>query len=481
MTATFLHGVETIETLVGPRPIKQVRSAVIGLVGTAPIHHVAADDRPALHDPELILSDRDNFTFGDDDVAGYSIPAALKAIQDQGAGTVIVINVFDPAVHKTNVAEAVLNVVDHKITLAHQDIISVIVKKNLDPFAVKVEGTDYTVDYKTGVISLLEAGTIYAEATAKVTYVRATPSAVDADDIVGATTNGVRTGMEALRNAASKFGFGPKIVIAPGYSTTAAVALAMQVISQKTKLRAVSLADIPIGASRDEVVEGRAPDGDIDVTIADERVYYCYPHLKVPDGEGTKLEPYSQRLAGLIAATDLELGYWRSPSNRPILGAVGLELPLTAVVNDPTCDVNAINEVGVGTVFTGFGLGLRSWGNRSSAFPGSTAITTFMAARRTIDMVDEAVELATLTYMDGPVGDVLITAVLDDVNAFIRTLISRGALVAGSRVEFFAEDNPSVDLAAGKLVFTKTMCPPPPAERITYKSVIDTNLLKLGA
>jgi len=37
MAATdFLHGVEVIEIDDGPRPIQTVRSAVIGLVGTAP-------------------------------------------------------------------------------------------------------------------------------------------------------------------------------------------------------------------------------------------------------------------------------------------------------------------------------------------------------------------------------------------------------------------------------------------------------------
>ncbi len=35
MTTTFLHGVEVLELDTGLRPIRTVRSAVIGLVGTA--------------------------------------------------------------------------------------------------------------------------------------------------------------------------------------------------------------------------------------------------------------------------------------------------------------------------------------------------------------------------------------------------------------------------------------------------------------
>ncbi len=36
MAANYLHGVETIEIETGPRPVKAVKSAVIGLIGTAP-------------------------------------------------------------------------------------------------------------------------------------------------------------------------------------------------------------------------------------------------------------------------------------------------------------------------------------------------------------------------------------------------------------------------------------------------------------
>jgi uncharacterized protein len=37
MPANYLHGVETIELERGPRPVSTVKSAVIGLIGTAPI------------------------------------------------------------------------------------------------------------------------------------------------------------------------------------------------------------------------------------------------------------------------------------------------------------------------------------------------------------------------------------------------------------------------------------------------------------
>ena len=40
MPASFLHGVETIEVTKGARTITTVKTAIVGLVGTAPIEDV---------------------------------------------------------------------------------------------------------------------------------------------------------------------------------------------------------------------------------------------------------------------------------------------------------------------------------------------------------------------------------------------------------------------------------------------------------
>ncbi len=56
MAANYLHGVETIEIETGPRPVKAVKSAVIGLIGTAPCGPV--------NQPTLCLSESDAAQFG---------------------------------------------------------------------------------------------------------------------------------------------------------------------------------------------------------------------------------------------------------------------------------------------------------------------------------------------------------------------------------------------------------------------------------
>src|SRR5271170_8025207 len=104
MPASFLHGIEVIEVDNGPVPVTVVKSAVIGLVGSAPTWAVQAPaTAPAVNSPTLVSSALDAANFGPL-VQGYTIPYALAAIQKQGAGQAIVVNVFDPTRHYTSVA-----------------------------------------------------------------------------------------------------------------------------------------------------------------------------------------------------------------------------------------------------------------------------------------------------------------------------------------------------------------------------------------
>jgi phage tail sheath protein FI len=93
MPDQFLHGVEVIELNDGARPIKTVKSSVIGLVGTAP--------QGPVNTPTLILGSRakaaEIFGENNDTNKDYTIPKALDGIFDQAGAMVVVINVADPS------------------------------------------------------------------------------------------------------------------------------------------------------------------------------------------------------------------------------------------------------------------------------------------------------------------------------------------------------------------------------------------------
>jgi len=404
MPANFLHGVETIEIKKGTRTIKTVKTAVIGLVGTAPINTVNTEYK-TINKPTLITNEKDGALYFGQETSGFTIPSALKAIFDQGAGIVIVINVFDPAVH-------------------------------------------ITIDE------------------------------VEVSDIVGGVdAQGKRTGIKAFKDCYSLFGFYPKTIIAPKYCEDTAVTTEMNVIA--TNIRAIGLVDAPVGTTVQNAITGRGPSGTINYNFSSDRLVLCYPHLKVYDTATNteKLEPYSQRLAGVIAAKDISKGYHWSPSNTEIQGITGVERQLTSMINDPSSEVNLLNEAGILTVFNSFGSGFRTWGNRNSSYPTNTDPTNFINIRRTADILHESVEYSMLQFIDYPIDNGFIDSICETVNAFIRTLIGRGALTDG-KCKFNPDKNPPSEIANGHLTFDIEFMPPTPAERITFESFINIELLK---
>jgi phage tail sheath protein FI len=177
-----------------------------------------------------------------------------------------------------------------------------------------------------------------------------------------------------------------------------------------------------------------------------------------------------------MAVKDNAEGYWVSPSNTQILGITGPKLLLTAGISDTGSNVNLLNEQGIVTVFSAYGTGYRLWGNRSSAFPVETTSDNFIAVQRVKDVLNASVEQAMLPFIDRPINQALIDSIRETVNAFIRTLVGRGALIDGE-CTYNPDDNPSSEIAAGRLVFDIAFAAPTPAERITFKSYLDQSLL----
>jgi len=341
-----------------------------------------------------------------------------------------------------------------------------------------VRGTDYTIDYIIGRITRIATGVITSGQTVAVSYNYADPTRVLASDIIGGTNAaGNRTGMQAWRDCYNLMGFFPKILIAPSYGTQNSVASELNVLAGA--LRAMAIVDAPIGTAYAQAIAGRGPSGTINFNYSSERMVLCYPHLRRydPATDTEVLEPFSQRLAGVMAAKDVEKGYWWSPSNTEIKGITGIERNLSAMINNPNSEVNILNENGITTIFNSFGTGLRTWGNRSAAWPSVTHPRNFINIRRTADVLHESIEYSMLQFIDFPINNALIDAITESVNAFIRTLIGRGALIDG-KCWYDPAKNPPTQIALGHLTFDIEFMPPTPAERISFESFINIELLK---
>jgi len=290
----------------------------------------------------------------------------------------------------------------------------------------------------------------------------------------------LRTGIKALDDAYNLFGYWPKLLIAPGYCTGLAVSTDLVAVAER--MGAMAIIDAPIGVTPAQAINGRGPLGSINFNTSSEHAILCYPHLQVYDAatDSVRLEPISQRLAGLMAAKDLERGYWWSPSNTEFKGVIGVERPLSARIDDPMSEVNALNEAGITTVFNSFGTGLRSWGNRTAAWPTVTHVKNFINVRRTKDIVDESIRYSSLQFVDRPITGALINAVVESVNQFLRKLTGDGALLGGE-CWYDEARNPPKNLELGNVIFNYKLTIPPPFERGTFETEItDEYLVNLG-
>ncbi|HDX4767998.1 TPA: phage tail sheath subtilisin-like domain-containing protein [Escherichia coli] len=468
MAANYLHGPETIEVENGARPVKTVKSAVIGLIGTAPMGDV--------NTLVQCLSEKDAAAFGSQ-FTGFTIPQALDAIYDHGAGTVLVINVLDPAKHKTAIEDEVVTFDKStgQARLAHPVVANVVVK-NSEGSTTHTANTDYRVDAQAGVLTNLGKA-IEAGGSVKVSYEYADPSKVTAADIIGGVNSaGNRTGMKLLNDNFNLYGYFAKILIAPVFCTQKSVAV--ELIAMAEKLGAVTYIDAPVGTTFAQALAGRGPEGTINFNTSSDRVRLCYPHVKVydPVTNTERLEPLSQRAAGLRARVDLDKGYWWSSSNQEILGITGVERQLSAMIDDPQSEVNLLNEQGITTVFSSYGSGLRLWGNRTAAWPTVTHMRNFENVRRTGDVINESIRYFSQQYIDMPITQALIDALTESVNAYGRKMTGDGA-VLGFRCWFDPARNPETELAAGHLLLSYKYTPPPPLERLTFETEITSEYL----
>jgi phage tail sheath protein FI len=475
----YLHGVDWVNDPNVITPVEFPRSGVIGLVGTAPIHLVDGA-KQSVNRPILISSYKRALEhFGPADASDYSLPKALEAVYLQGVHLCIIVNVFDPtnAAHYTAVADEVLDLgdaVNEVISLANTHVWDVAVTST-DGNTTYVEGTDYKVDLAKGEITRLSGGAIAADATVHADYKVINPVGIDDATIIGGLgADGIRTGLMAFDDSYHLYGYNPRLIAAPEFSYTPAVATALAASAER--LLAHCAIDAPVGATVAEVIAGRnSTEGTVtNFATADNRTVLCYPHLVNGRGE---LVPMSAYWVGVAAMTQAKFGYWWSPSNKPIRGVVKGELALTSTYTTSNSDIQLLNEAGIVTVFglaalDSYAAGYRIWGNRVAAYPSNTNPQTFIVIQIIEDQIRIGLERALLQYVDRPINQTTIGFVLQTINLYLGRMISRGILIGG-RAFFQSDDNPADQLALGHVIIRLNQAGPPPLERITIMARYD--------
>ncbi|MCP4710793.1 MAG: phage tail sheath family protein, partial [Planctomycetes bacterium] len=227
----------------------------------------------------------------------------------------VVVNVFDPAVHKTSITAESQTFVDDELTLDHASVVGTAVVKNEAGDTTHVLDTDYEIDNISGIITRLSGGAIESGAVVKVDYDYGDPSLVDADDIIGGIdgTTGAAEGMELVNSVFPMFGLVPGQIVAPGWSQDAGVAAVMHAKASNINahFKAIAVVDIDSDTITKYTDVAAAKNTN---NLTDELLAVCWPKVKLGDEEFWM----SSQVAGLIARTDGEnedIPY-TSPSNK---------------------------------------------------------------------------------------------------------------------------------------------------------------------
>lgn len=269
-------------------------------------------------------------------------------------------------------------------------------------------------------------------------------------------------GVQAFLAAESILGYAPKILCAPGFTSQRPDTLANPVVTEllgiADQMRAVIIADGP--NTNDTDAQTWASD------FGSKRVYVVDPGVKVWDETTSAYidQPASARVAGMIAKSDNERGFWWSPSNREMYGIGGTTRAIDFTLGDANSRANLLNEQNIATIINQNGY--RLWGNRTLSADSKWA---FLSVVRTADMINESILVNHLWAVDRNITKTYVEDVLEGVNAYLRNLKAKGAILGG---ECWANEelNTADQIAAGKVYFDFDFTPPYPAEHITFRS-----------
>jgi phage tail sheath protein FI len=250
----------------------------------------------------------------------------------------------------------------------------------------------------------------------------------------------------------------PQILIAPGFSGDEEMLTAMIPIAEK--LKATIIADGPNTTDTDAI--------SYTSEFGSSRIYIVDPWVKV----GSQVLPPSPFVAGLIAKSDNEKGFWHSPSNQEILGITGLARPIDFSFGDSNCSANVLNEHNVATIIHQGGYKL--WGNRTTA---SDTKWVFLSVRRTADLINDSILRAHLWAVDRNITRTYLEDVSESVNAYLASLKAQGAILGGS-CSVPRDVNTRANIQDGKVYFDIEFTPPYPAESITFRSYLTNDYIK---
>jgi len=464
----YKHGVYAEQLPSSILPPRRIGAALPVVVGTAPVHMIQEGHTGPVNEPVLAYSYTEavQAVGWSDDWAAYTL---CEAIYSQfvlyGLAPLVLVNVFDPAVHKSAVTGEEQTFADGRISLAHAGLVAEPVVKSQDGQNTYVKDTDYTVDLVAGRITRLDAGGIPAGATVQVDYEYGDPGKVTSADIIGGIDvgTGAKRGLELVDEVFPRWRMVPGLVLAPGWSHDPLVAAVMSTKAGNINahFRAMAVVDIPSQAGGctkySDVPAWKAANNYVDANMI-----CCWPKVRL-EGKEFWLSTQAAGLIGRVDAGNDDVPY-ESPSNK-ILEVNGAMADGQEVWLGPQ-EANYLNSQGVVTALNFIG-GWRLWGNRTACYPANADVKdAFVPIQRMFNWLGNEFILTFWQMADKPLNRRLVETIVDSYNIRLNGLAAR-QFILGGRVEFLRDENPITDLMDGKIKFHLFVTPPSPAREIT--------------
>ena len=458
----FLHGAEVLQIDNGSRTITTVSSSVIGLVGTAPDADPAAFP---LNTPVMIAGSYSEAAKLDLLGNGNgTLPDAVDGILDQASAVIVVVRVEEGENATATMANVMGGV--NAASGAYEGLFALKASKSkvgVSPRILIAPGFTHTrLTQAVTAITVTAPGTGYTAApTVAFTGGNGTGAAGHAElnaqgGVARITVDNPGSGYTAAPTVTLTGGGGSGATATASFGSTANPVVA-ELIGVADSLRAVIIADGPNGNDADAIAYRK--------DFGSKRVYVVDPKVIVTDENGNNMTAWSSpRVAGVIARTDNEKGFWWSPSNQNINGIIGTARLIDYAFGDPNSRANLLNAQQVSTIINDDGY--RVWGNRTCS---QDQKWSFLNVVRTADILNDSILQNHRWATDRGITKNFVDDVLEGVNAYLRHLQSIGAILGG-KCWVDKELNSPAEVEAGRVYFDFDFTPVYAAERITFRS-----------
>ena len=168
--------------------------------------------------------------------------------------------------------------------------------------------------------------------------------------------------------------------------------------------------------------------------------YLVDPHIVTRNG----VVPNAPTVAGMIAVNDYENGFWTSPSNRPVPGALNTSRQISSGFVGSEADV--LNTARMATIIKDNGLLL--WGNEGLS--GDPA-WQFLQIQRMANAIDESLKAALRWALAKNITVRVLESIAQTVNAFLAELTAKEAISGGEC--YPSQANTAATIKAGTAKF----------------------------